>query len=124
MFQLEIKKSNIDGRGIFTINFIPKSAVFYKVPLDSVHSAPRSHCARVGEDRYVNDGKVLNWVNHSCDPNARLDIAEEEPRLIALKDIQPNEEITCDYNLTEMGGVKIKCECGKGNCRGYFLSVE
>jgi len=44
------------------------------------------------------DGNAARWINHSCDPNC--DTYEEDRRIYirAIRDIQPGEEITINYN--------------------------
>jgi uncharacterized protein len=114
------KESKIDGFGMFTIKLIPKGTEYYQIPLDITYSKPQPKCALI-KDKYVSDDKVLNWVNHSCDPNSKLD--KDKPSLIAIKDILPDEEITVDYNQTEEGN-KINCTCKSENCKGYFIRVQ
>jgi hypothetical protein len=118
--ELEKRISKIDGFGIFTKNAIPNDTEFYQIPLDTIYSEPKPRCARIADGKYVSDDKVLNWVNHSCNPNSTLDINRDDPVLISIRDILPNEEITVDYNQTEVQGVKVKCTCKSDNCKGYF----
>ena len=75
--------------------------------------------AYIGDGISVSDEKVLNWVNHSCEPNARIDT--KRLVLTAIRDISPNEEITVDYNDTELAGSRVACNCGNENCKGYFV---
>jgi len=117
------KKSSIDGVGIFAQEMIKSGEVFYLVPTDLVSKTPKSKFARIGGG-YVDDSQVLNFVNHSCDSNTKLDISGDKPQLVALREIDSGEEVTCDYNRTEVNGVKVKCNCGSKTCRGYFLREE
>ncbi len=121
---LRKKKSKIHGFGIFTTRKIKKGEVFYKVPLRTIYKEPKSRCAYIGNGRFVSDERVLNWVNHSCEPNTILDIKKKIPTLKAKRDITVGEEITCNYNLTEINGVKIQCKCGNKKCKGFFLRRE
>jgi hypothetical protein len=118
--ELEKRISKIDGFGIFTKDVIPYDTEFYQIPLNTIYSKPKPKCARIADGKYVSDDKVLNWINHSCNPNSILDINRDYPVLIAIRDILPNEEVTVDYNQTEMQGVKVKCTCKSYNCKGYF----
>ena len=120
---LKIGKSPIHGKGIFTSRSIKEGECFYKIPLDNILHEARPRCAFIGKNRWVSDEKVLNWINHSCDPNTKFDIGNE-PRLIALKEIRKGQEITCDYNETEKGGERVACNCKKEKCKGYFLRIE
>lgn len=121
---LDIKKSPISGNGIYTKELILRGSRFYEIPLNTISRSPRSRFAFIGQGRYVNDEAVLNWVNHSCEPNTALNIIDAKPFLVALRDIEPGEEITCDYCLTEEGGVKVACACKSKKCRGFFFRIE
>ena len=65
-----------------------------------------------------------SFMNHSCDPTtiSRQTAQQREQNVYetaALKDIQPGDEITCDYNLFEYdchGKVIEKCLCGSTRC--------
>jgi hypothetical protein len=113
------KASEIHGEGIFSNKKIRKGEVFYNIPLDFVFNEPKPRCAYIGKNNWVCDEEVLNYVNHSCNPNSRFDL--ETLSLLAIRAIAPEEEITVDYNLTENGNKKITCNCNNLNCRRYFL---
>jgi hypothetical protein len=122
---LEKAASGIDGDGIFTTKAIKNGVEFYVVPMAGWSTLPRSHFAKIGDELWVNDPDILNWVNHSCNPSAELLIKEKKsPLLRAIRDIAPNEEITVDYNKTETDGVKVPCTCKDEKCRHSFLRVE
>ncbi len=118
---LEKRKSKIHGTGIFTTSPIRQGQGFYQIPLEIIHNKPKPKCARIADGKYVDDEEVLNWVNHSCSPNSKLDITEKKPVLVALRDIIQDEEITADYSTTEVEGKRIPCHCGSRNCKGYLL---
>lgn len=118
------KKSKIHGKGVFTKKDLQKGKKFYIVPTNKISNKPKRGFAFIGGDKWVNDKKVLNFVNHSCNPNTNLIVSKKNPYLISKKKIKKGEEITCDYNKTEKGGEKIKCNCKSKNCRGYFLRIE
>lgn len=125
MKKLLLKKlSNIDGVGIFADKAIYVNTIFYKVPTNLISKIPKPKFARIGDQQYADDPQVLNYINHSCDPNCELNIASQQPVLIALRDIEIGEEITCDYNRTEINGTGFECNCGSPKCRGYFLSEK
>lgn len=116
--------SPIHGFGIFTTQDVSKGELVYVVPMKNIVSVPTPKFAHIGRGRYVGDEIVLNWINHSCSPNVILDINGEEPVLVALRNMASGEEVVCDYNQTEVGGVKVRCDCKSPNCRGYFLRIE
>jgi len=106
------EKNNIHGFGIFTKRKIFQGEKFYTIPINKLKNRDSKRYAHIGNNQWANDSEVLNWVNHSCQPNTRLDISVSQPVLIALTDIKPDEEITCDYNQTEPEPIKFECNCG------------
>jgi hypothetical protein len=118
--ELEKRVSSINGLGVFVRGMIARDETFYAVPVSQLYATPRARCARIGEKRYVDDNEVLNWVNHSCEPNSQLLLRGEKPFLFALRDIQ-DEEITVDYDETELHERTVACSCGTRSCRGYFF---
>lgn len=59
--------------------------------------------------------EFLQYINHSCDPNAFFDTTEM--KLVALKEIKPNEEITFFYPSTEWKmDQAFECLCGSPHC--------
>lgn len=61
------------------------------------------------------------FLNHSCDPNARV----EGTRLLAARPILAGEEITFDYNTTEARmAVPFDCLCGTDRCVGTVRGFE
>lgn len=57
----------------------------------------------------------LQYINHSCDPNSFFDTTEM--KLIALKEILPNEEINFFYPSTEWEMDQVfLCKCGTPHC--------
>lgn len=120
---LEKRPSMIDGIGIHTMRLIREGEIFYTVPLDKVYRTYKPKCARIGDGLYADDPEVLNAINHSCEPNIVLDIGNGKPTLRALRDIAPGEELVCDYNRTETGGVTAPCTCKRVGCKGTYLRI-
>jgi SET domain-containing protein len=59
------------------------------------------------------------YINHSCEPNCGFDSGEPH-LMIALKEINKDEELTYDYQMTdtEASFFDINCKCGSQGCRG------
>lgn len=53
--------------------------------------------------------------NHSCNPNAGY---RDSITLVAIRTINPEEEITFDYAFSETHFEPFECNCGADNCRG------
>lgn len=54
--------------------------------------------------------------NHSCDPNVGF---SGQVALVAMRDIQPGEELTFDYAMCDGSPYdEFECLCGSPGCRG------
>ncbi|MGI8604216.1 MAG: SET domain-containing protein [Verrucomicrobiales bacterium] len=62
------------------------------------------------------------FVNHSCAPNAGL---REDHQMIALRDIEPGDEIRFDYStcMSEQFWT-MDCYCGERGCRGVITDFH
>ena len=77
----------------------------------------------VGGKRIIDGHGVAAFVNHSCRPNCETDQIAGKMWIIALRDIEPGEELTYDYNLYD-GEDEAPCLCGAKRCRGSLYSAE
>ncbi len=63
------------------------------------------------------DGHDWRLTNHSCQPNAVMDVDRRELR--ALRPIAAGEDISFDYNTTEWSmAAPFACECREPGCLG------
>lgn len=86
----------------------------YHIPFQTLHSLQYKEDSIFIHDPYF-CGKML----HSCDPNCRLNM--ETMEIIALKNINPFDKLTLDYNDTEKELYQgFYCNCGAANCKGYI----
>lgn len=106
---IEIRRSPGRGRGVFARQFIAEGTVIERVPmlvfpekeLESENGfASLYHYAFEWGKGTV--GLALGYgsiYNHSYSPNARYDDYPQRTKVFtAVKDIQPGEEITINYN--------------------------
>ena len=125
---LAIKPSSIHGKGCFaTISFNKrhKIAEYAGEKISNSEARRRAHrkMLRICEinNRWSLDGSRggngTHYINHSCVPNAFMQIIYDHILFFALRDIQPGEEITIDYESTLHDDAK-RCICGARNCRG------
>lgn len=68
-------------------------------------------------------GGKARYINHSCDPNCRVERWSVRGVLragiFALRDIKRGEELSFDYKWDrKRGRAATKCHCGSANCRG------
>jgi hypothetical protein len=58
---------------------------------------------------------VMLFVNHSCQPNVGF---AGNVVLVAMRDIEPGEELTTDYALFDDYEGSLDCACRRPTCRG------
>lgn len=78
----------------------------------------RSRSLQVEEDLFMvpRVEEPADYFNHSCEPNAGL---SGQLALIALRDIDADEEVTFDYAMSDGSDYdEFVCRCGRPQCRG------
>lgn len=104
--------SQLEGLGVFAANFIPKGQLLWVLDpavdliLTEAQLAERPQVYRQymqryayfdpSLDAYLLDGDHARFLNHSTEPN--LDFGSGDGNGVAVRDIQPGEEILCDYS--------------------------
>ncbi len=61
------------------------------------------------------------FSNHSCDPNIGV---QGQIIFVAMRNIQPGEELTHDWATTDDEAYKVRCHCGAGNCRKIITGQD
>ncbi|HEY3311016.1 MAG TPA: SET domain-containing protein-lysine N-methyltransferase [Anaerolineales bacterium] len=80
--------------------------------------AEQGHTIQVYDGLYlapIDMEEPADFINHSCNPNAGIcgQIA-----LVAMRDIQPGEEISFDYAMADSSSFdEFDCACGAPTCR-------
>lgn len=105
---LYVAKSSIHGNGVFTKKNFKKGETVFILKGEKVFFPIRSkkdsekgpNWVGIGRNLWiqVKKGDIVNYVNHSCNPNIGIKGAVT---FVALKDIKKGEEITFDYSTTE-----------------------
>jgi uncharacterized protein len=73
------------------------------------------------------DGNEARFVNHCCEPNCESVIERGRVYIDAIRDIEPGEELTYDYQIQREADDPpdidqvFACRCGSGRCRGTML---
>ena len=82
----------------------------------------------VDEGLYYDMVDQTRWINHSCDPNAKLDVGVDEEtgavhaRVLARRAIAAGEEIAYDYAFP--AHLAEPCRCGSPRCRGLIIDED
>jgi hypothetical protein len=111
--------------------------VLTRFAASACHVRPSRETVQVGrEEHIVLSPDHLQFVNHGCEPNVLFDVSAF--CLVALRDIDPGDEIVYFYPATEWRMAEaFECRCGSPRClrrvtgaadlpddvlRGYSLS--
>lgn len=125
-----IGKSRISGKGIFAECDIKKNEIIFVVrgKIVKYKYGPNyqlgSRWLGIGKNTWVSPFQNNPWwfINHSCNPNAGL---RDKKKIVAMKKIRGNEEITIDYSIAEDDPYwKMRCSCGDKKCRKIVRSIR
>lgn len=73
------------------------------------------------------DGNDARYINHSCDPNCEVVIADGVLLVQALRNVRLGEELGYEYSLNRATDDPpdieqiYACRCGAATCRGTML---
>lgn len=121
----------IDGQfdyGLFAVEFIPRGTVVWAqdhfdqaFASSQVDSLAKPHQRILEKYAFASrEGSLLlcwdarRFLNHSCAPNILMTRYGFE---IAVNDIRPGDQITCDYSALSLKR-PFSCHCRKPECRG------
>jgi SET domain-containing protein len=132
---IEFRNSSIHGTGGFARVKIPAGARLVEYVGRKVDKQESLRQCELENPYifYINeefdlDGNVdwnpARFLNHSCAPNAEADAADEQIWIVALREIQPGEEVTFNYNYDLQDYDEHPCRCGAPNCVGYIIAEE
>lgn len=122
------------GFGVFATRFIPRGTVVYAkdaldIQFDPAHPliTDALYATVIEKYTYIEpDGvRVLSWdharyVNHSCTPSTLTTGYGFE---IALRDLQPGDELTDDYTIFNSAEA-MTCCCGTTDCRSVITASD
>lgn len=133
----------MDGRGLFATRAIAKGEriIEYSGERISHEEADRRHENKASDDNHtflftidaktVIDGGVhgndSRFINHSCDPNCEVVIADGVLVVEAVRNVRAGDELAYEYNLNrapeDPPDVEqiYACRCGAAACRGTML---
>lgn len=131
--RLRVKKSR-NGKGIFTRVSLSQDEIIFTVVgkkitferLEKTGGKLLDNAFRYSKRFYLCPTGTGDFLNHSCGPNARVVKHRGELSIIAIKEINKNEEITIDYStiLAKDDPWRMDCNCGSENCRTHVRAFH
>ena len=119
---VEVGHSGIHGSGLFARRDFKAGDIVLKWKLDrriyhvaTVPAAERKYLHPLDDNGFVLLQPPERFMNHSCSHNTVVRNLCD----VAIRDIQPGEEITSDYT-TDGAGQSFTCGCGAANCRNII----
>jgi SET domain-containing protein len=76
------------------------------------------HVVALSDEEYE---PVMLFINHSCDPNVGF---AGNVVLVAMRDIDPGEELTVDYAMFDTSQDTMDCHCGSPACRRVVRGTD
>ncbi|MDX1624653.1 MAG: SET domain-containing protein-lysine N-methyltransferase [Gemmatimonadota bacterium] len=130
MPDVETRKSPIVGIGVFAARDFERDETLLVLDTSLVVDEARPLRPDLGEREdhlaYLAGGSAVllpepeRRLNHSCNPNAFIETADRELRLVVRRRIERGQEITLDYLVNTHGGSSWRCACGSERCRGVL----
>ncbi len=124
-----LRRSRIDGYGVFAAEDVPAGTRLGLLTGESITVAEARRRAQesrrlmlveLSPARAIDASRsqdAMRFTNHSCRPNARIQVEDGEVSFFATQDLHPGDEITVDYGMTHHEG-RLPCRCGAPGCRG------
>ncbi|KAJ3115985.1 hypothetical protein HDU96_010708 [Phlyctochytrium bullatum] len=116
---LKVLRSAAAGRTakLVTTKPFPKGSELAKIEGFESVSTKRWSTVQTGEDSHIELNSDLVFMNHSCNPTVFVDTTHL--RVVALKDLDANTEVSFFYPSTEWKMAEpFKCWCGAKDCIG------
>jgi hypothetical protein len=132
---IHIGPSRIDGRGGFAARFIPRGERVVEYAGEKISKAESLRRCELQnwfifglDEEFDLDGNVewnpARFLNHSCASNCEALCEEGRVWIVALRDINPGEEITFNYGYDLTDYKEHPCRCGAPGCVGYIVGEE
>jgi SET domain-containing protein len=130
-----VKQSPIHGKGLFARERINKGEivcvkggyVFNRQTLAQTQEKLGPAEIQIAEDLFIGpvsgeqrEGGMI-FSNHSCDPNIGV---RGQIVFVAMRDIEPGEELTHDWATTDDDSYEMECRCGSNNCRKIITGQD
>lgn len=94
---------------------------------EDIDEETRNNAFRFDEDLYISPGKTVgNFINHSCEPNAKVVKKNKKLFMVSVSPILKNEEVVFDYStiLARDDVWEMECNCGSKMCRGVVKQFK
>lgn len=111
-----MQNSNSGEKSLHASAFFDAGEVISEFTAEKILDTATYLTVQTGEDKHITlQPDFLQYINHSCYPNVFFDTTAMQ--LIALKEIQPGDELMFFYPSTEWNMAQpFDCFCGTPQC--------
>lgn len=145
----QVRSSPRHGRGVFAAARIAEGTriIEYTGQLISIDEGDRrypdaddapeqpehTYLLMLDEERVIDanvGGNEARFINHGCAPNCEPMAFGDHMWIVAVRDIEPGEELAYDYAIeldephTPARKKRFPCACGAPSCRGSILKPK
>jgi hypothetical protein len=114
-----ITQNGACGQHLITTAFIAKDELIFDFSNAQKLNFPTYQTIQISAYQHIIEDSLFLFLNHSCNPNVFVDTAAFA--IYALRDIEPQQELTFFYPSTEWQMAEpFKCHCGAENCLGFI----
>ncbi len=133
MVKATISETETKGQGVFATQFIETGKIifdwedggiiFEASRASMLPNEVKNYAIQFDREKWIDTEKFGRYLNHSCSPNAGI---HGLYKLVAIKDIQPGEEIVWDYDTTENSDWIMPggCNCMSPRCRKIIKGYQ
>ena len=133
--KIELRSSSLQGRGLFATEKIDQGEVVavkagHIVTADQlpeITATVGDYALQIHDRFYLSPTtkeeieRMTIFINHSCDPNVGFD---GQITYVAMRDIEPGEELCHDYAMERTDNYSLDCRCGSDLCRGKVTGED
>lgn len=133
--KIEVRASGLEGRGVFALSKIEKGEVVaikagHIITSGEIAKITRSvgdYALQIHDELYLGPRskdeleQMAIFINHSCDPNVGF---SGQVVYVAMRDIEPGEELCHDYAMERSDNYSLDCHCGSNCCRGKITGDD
>ncbi len=133
--KIKVRSGGMEGRGVFAAEKIEQGEVVavkagHIVTADQIPeitSTVGDFALQIHDRFYLSAiskeeiDRMTIFINHSCDPNVGFD---GQITYVAMRDIEPGEELCHDYAMERTDNYSLDCRCGSDLCRGKVTGED
>jgi hypothetical protein len=131
----EVRESRIHGKGLFAkasiamgeIVAVKGGYILSRQQWTGLEAEMGAAEIQISDDLFIapvheehREGSML-YTNHSCEPNVAI---QGQIVLVAMRDIDADEELTHDWATADDLDYEMRCQCGSASCRGIVTGKD